>query len=102
MVKVILSRKKTAGNITVPIQVMIHSHCNKKNTLVPIKPTYIHQFNRLEDLKINPHSFIYLIITKVPKTHSLEKITSSTNSAGKSIPKKNRKIRKSQSSDICC
>lgn len=31
MVKVILSRKKKAGNITVPIQVVIHSHHNKKH-----------------------------------------------------------------------
>jgi hypothetical protein len=43
------------------------------------------QWNRIEDLDMNPHSYAHLIFDKVTKKHMMEKKTaSSANVAGKS------------------
>jgi hypothetical protein len=49
------------------------------------------QWNKIEDLDMNPHSMLTLFLTKVLKTYNGEKTTSSTNVAGKSgyLPAKN-------------
>jgi hypothetical protein len=42
------------------------------------------QWNRIEDLNMNPHSYANLIFDMVPKIYDGEKTVSSTNVAGKS------------------
>jgi hypothetical protein len=41
------------------------------------------QWNRIEDLDINPHNYTHLFLTKLPKLYDAEKTDSSTNAAGK-------------------
>jgi hypothetical protein len=79
-----LSKKSNAGGIIIldlklyyralAIEVAWYWHKNK----------YEDQWNRIEDLDMNPCSLPILILTKEPKTYDGEKADSSTNVAGKS------------------
>jgi hypothetical protein len=48
------------------------------------KNIYEDQWNRIEDLDMNTHSFAHLIFKKATKTYDGKKTASSTNVAGKS------------------
>jgi hypothetical protein len=58
--KVLLSKKSNAGGITIPDQTILQSQSNKNCR-------YEDQWNRIEDLDINPHSKTHLIFDKGTK-----------------------------------
>jgi hypothetical protein len=54
-----------------------------KSSMVPAQNRYEDQWNRIEDLDMNPHGYAHLIFDKGAKNIQ-RKIASSTNVAGKS------------------
>jgi hypothetical protein len=65
--KAILSKKGNAGGITIP-DFILQSNRNKNSIALALKQTE-DQWNRMEDLDMNPHSYAHLIFEKAPKTY---------------------------------
>jgi hypothetical protein len=78
--KTILSKKSSAGGITIPK--FKQSHSNKTSWYWHTN-RYEDQWIRIEDSDLNAYSYHKLILTKEPKAHDEEKISFSTPIAGK-------------------
>jgi hypothetical protein len=81
--KAILSKKSNAGGITIPNSKLHFRSITIKTAWYWHKNRYKDQWNRIEDLDVNPYIYTHLTFDKGTRTYNGEKTASSTNVAGK-------------------
>jgi hypothetical protein len=82
--KAIPSKKSNDEGITILDYKLYYQTVAIKTAWYWYKNRYEDQWNRTEDVDMNPHSYAHLFLTKGPKTYNGKKTGSSTNVAGKS------------------